>query len=142
MTVAWHVDNLKISYMDPNIVSSFIDDLDKKYGVDARRNKTPLTVKREKVHEYLGMVLDFSKPRKVIIDMKEYILKILNDLLEEFNGTSITPAAEHLFKVNPNGEKLNAEESVFSTMLWLNFCSYVREEDLTRRRRFCSLPLG
>ena len=40
------------------------------------------------------MTLDFSKTGKVIIYIKDYLLKILDDLPEEFNGTSIAPAAK------------------------------------------------
>ena len=45
MTVAWHVDNPKILHMDPIVISSLINDLDKKYGTDTRGNKKQLTVK-------------------------------------------------------------------------------------------------
>ena len=65
----WHVDDLKISHEDPEIVTSYINKLDKKYGKDAYGNSTPLTVKRGLKHEYLGMTLDFSDPLKVRIDM-------------------------------------------------------------------------
>ena len=40
----------------------------------------PLTVTRGQVHDYLGMTLDFSIPRKVQIQMYDFINKMLDDL--------------------------------------------------------------
>ena len=44
--------------------------------------------------------------------MKYYILKILEGLHKTDNGTAVTPTAKHLFKIEPNAEKLNNDESV------------------------------
>ena len=49
------MDDLKISHVDPGVVTSIINEIDKKYGTDLRGNVTPLTVKRGKIQEYLGM---------------------------------------------------------------------------------------
>ena len=53
-TILWHVDDLKISHMDPEVVSNIISKLNERYGKEA-----PLTETRGKIHEYLGMTLDF-----------------------------------------------------------------------------------
>jgi len=58
------VDDLKISHTSKDVVSSVIDYLSKRYGKEA-----PLTVKRGKVHHYLGMVLDYTIDGKVEISM-------------------------------------------------------------------------
>ena len=42
--------------------------------------KTPLTVHEGKKHDYLGMTLDYSIDGKVIIDMRDYVIKLLDDL--------------------------------------------------------------
>ena len=57
-----------------------------------------MIVKRGKIHDYLGMTLDFSKEDKFIVNMEEYIDKILTGLLEYMNGVVTTPALDHLFK--------------------------------------------
>jgi hypothetical protein len=44
MHIAWHVDDLKISNVDNTVVSDIIE-------------------KINKVHEYLGMLLNFSKKK-------------------------------------------------------------------------------
>ena len=38
---------------------------------------------RGKVHDYLGMIFDFSEKEKVIVNMIEYIKTIINDFPEE-----------------------------------------------------------
>jgi hypothetical protein len=59
-TILWHVDDLKISHADPEVVTEMIDLLEKEFG-----KKAPLTKTRGKVHEYLVMTIDFSVPVKV-----------------------------------------------------------------------------
>jgi hypothetical protein len=63
-TVLWHVDDLKISQTEYDVVSSSIELIRTEFGKD-----DPLTETRGKKHEYLGMTLDFSVPGKAIIDM-------------------------------------------------------------------------
>jgi len=63
-TVLWHVDDLKISHKEKDVVNSVIDYLSKRYGKEA-----PLTVNRGKTHRYLGMVLDYSVNGRVQISM-------------------------------------------------------------------------
>jgi hypothetical protein len=50
------------------VVTNIIAKLQKRYG-----NETPLTITWVKVHDYLGMTLDFSSPKKVRILMVDYI---------------------------------------------------------------------
>ena len=59
-TIVWHVNNLKISHVDPDVVTSIIKSLEAEFAKDA-----PLTIMRGKVHEYLGMTLDYSIAGKV-----------------------------------------------------------------------------
>ena len=46
-TVAWYVDDNKISHKDPNVVTKILDMIEEKFG--------KLTVTRGKTHDYLGM---------------------------------------------------------------------------------------
>jgi hypothetical protein len=94
-TIVWHVDDLKISHVDPAVVSQIIDLLSAQFG-----KESPLTINRGKVHEYLGMTIDYTDDGKVKITMEDYIKSILNDLPEDMNGESPTPAGTHLFEVN------------------------------------------
>ena len=105
-TILWHVDDLKISHVDANVVSDVIRQLEETFG-----NEAPLTVTRGKIHEYLGMTLDFSKPEKAMILMIEYIDNILKDMPAEFDGYAATPAANHLFMVNEDATKLDEDKA-------------------------------
>jgi len=107
ITVVWHVDDLKISHVDEQVVDETVRMLNNKYG-----KHKPLTVNRGKIHDYLGMKLDYSQAGKVIVDMKSYIDEILNECPEDMKGVVKTPAADHLFKTNERDpQHLNAQES-------------------------------
>ena len=69
-TLVWHVDDMKISHAHSQVVTDIINQLEQEFGKEA-----PLTIRRGKVHDYLGMMLDFSLPGKVQIRMEEYIKK-------------------------------------------------------------------
>ena len=43
--------------------------------------------------------------------MRKYLKKVLTDLPSEFNGTAVTPANEHLFKINELCTKLDREKA-------------------------------
>ena len=62
------------------------------------------------VHDYIGMTLDHSETGVVKLHMKEHIRKMLEEFkhsteLKEINKVS-NPAADHLFQVNQNCNKL------------------------------------
>jgi hypothetical protein len=65
-----------------------------------------LTVTRGRVHEYLGMNLNFETPGKVVFSMKQYVENILEEAPDDMDGEAATPAANHLFDVRSNGATL------------------------------------
>jgi hypothetical protein len=101
-TISWHVDDLKISHVSHEVLDQIVDQLSEKYVKEA-----PLTVNRGKVHEYLGMTIDYSIPRKVQFIMNDYIENLLDDAPEGMTGDAATPAVHHLFDVNEEAEKLS-----------------------------------
>eukprot|EP00978_Attheya_sp_CCMP212_P025924 scaffold84285_cov36-Attheya_sp.AAC.1 len=95
-TIVWHVDDLKISHaVDFKAVTGVIDQLQAAFGTE-----TPITVKQGKIHDYLGMTLDFSSPGKVRVTMIDYIKNMLADLPSNMDGAAATAAPTHLFEVN------------------------------------------
>ena len=108
MTVCWHVDDLKVSHVDPQEVTKFGAWLSNTYGIAVAEH-------RGKVHDYLGMILDFTMEGHVIINMTEYIKTILSDFPEDISGTRTTPAGDHLFQVrDPSEARLLPEEQATS----------------------------
>ena len=107
-TVLWHVDDIKISHVEESVVEQILASLEKKYGIEA-----PLAITRGKIHDYLGMVLDYTKTGTCKINMKDYVMDILEELPADMNGFATTPAADHLFEVDEKQESLSEEQSVF-----------------------------
>jgi hypothetical protein len=74
------------------VVDEVIALLESEFGKEA-----PLTVSREKVHEYLGMTVDISVKGKVKFTMIDYVQNILDELPADMSGTVISPAASYLY---------------------------------------------
>jgi hypothetical protein len=112
-TVGWHVDDLKISHVEPEVVTGILDLLNEEFG-----KEEPLTFSRGKIHEYLGMRFDFSVAGEVAIDQIDYIKSVIADMPEEMKGTSATPAASHLFSVKENPVPLPRDQAdIFHRMV-------------------------
>ena len=108
LTLTWHVDDLKASHVKTAVVDAFVQWVRDKY-----EDVTKVKPSRGKKHDYLAMMLDYSIPGVVKIDMSEYIKKIIRDFkyLSEIGVTvAKTPAAEYLFKVNEACKKLEKEK--------------------------------
>ena len=70
-----------------------------------------LTVRRGKIHDYLGMTLDFLSKGKFIINMEAYLDEVLGDLPKDMDGMVSTPAADYIFKTQDNVVKLDIEKA-------------------------------
>ena len=66
-TILWHVDDLKISHVEPKVVDKLIRT---EYEKD---EETTLTVNRGLKHDYLGMHIEYSTKGKVVFTMFEFI---------------------------------------------------------------------
>ena len=119
-TLVWHVDDMKISHVNSKVVDNIIKTIEQEFG-----NEAPLTIRRGKIHDYLGMVLHFTNLGKVAIRIEDYIRNMLTDLPEEMEGVATTPAAEHLFKVNETPTYLSEKEGMFFHHNVANFYSCV-----------------
>ena len=74
-TILWNIDDLKTSYVDPDVIYSVLADIDAEYG-----NIAKMTITRGKVHKYLGTTIDYSSPGKLILSMIDYIGNIIDDI--------------------------------------------------------------
>ena len=107
-TIGWHVDDLKISCVEEEVVEGIIRALNNKYD-----KESPITVHRGPIQEYLGMTINYSVKGKVSFSMPQYIEDLLLECLESImKGTLTTPAANHLFQTNENVEKLSTTDAV------------------------------
>jgi hypothetical protein len=104
--VLWHVDDLKMSHVNDQVLEDLVDQLNLRYGKIA-----PLTVTRGTVHDYLGMTLDYGVPGQVTIRMDDYVQDLLDEAPGGMAGTAATPAGEHLFTVSDNPTYLEEPEA-------------------------------
>jgi hypothetical protein len=108
LTIVWYVDDLKISHVDRAVVDDMIGRLKNEFG-----KISDLTIRRGKVHDYLGIKIDFTTQGKVIMSMNDYVSQLLDETPDELlKGPVTSPAGNHLFKVNPRSEPLDSETAV------------------------------
>jgi len=86
---------------------------------------------RSKVFEYLGITIYYRQKGKVILSLKEYIKKLLEEVPYNMNGVAKTPAANHLFNVKEGEIKLQRDKANFfhhivTKLLYL--CKRTRQE--------------
>jgi hypothetical protein len=93
MTITWHVDDLKVLHVDPFQITKFAAYLASIYS-------NGLVVHHGKVHNYLGMDLNFANKGVGQISMITYTTKILTDFPKAITTSCATPAANHLFTVH------------------------------------------
>ena len=104
-TILFHIDDLLMSNLSPKIVIFYIRKLEKEYGT-----KGPLTMKREKVHEYLDMMVDFCINGEVMFSQYDSLKRLYNSLPKGiFDGYKNTETSEYLFKTLNLGIFLNKD---------------------------------
>ena len=69
-TVIWHVNDLQAYHMDPLENTKLALYLSGIYGND-------LSVHRGKIHDYLGMKLDYSEKGSLVVAMIKYLHKVI-----------------------------------------------------------------
>lgn len=99
-TIKWHVDNLKISHKYANVVTSIIKSLSAKYGITI-----PLLISRGKVHEYLGMTIEFTTKGKECITMYNQVDNIINNAPGIYKTGSATAAPNNLYSMQSPCER-------------------------------------
>jgi hypothetical protein len=101
-TVVWHVDDLKISHVDCNAVTTILNLLDAKHGQEIVGGKrAPTTIKRGKTRDHLGMTLDHSETGAAKVNMIEHLKKVLVDMPTDMDGTATSPAGACLWTKTP-----------------------------------------
>jgi len=94
-TICFHVDDLKSSHVDKTVNDKFAKWLSKKYGHHGK-----VKIHRGLIHEYLGMILDYSTKGKVKVNMTKYIKEMIEEFPIEFKKSdkSPTPSSDTLFQ--------------------------------------------
>ena len=66
-----------------------------------------------KIHEYLGMCLDWSDTSCIRITMYDYLQDVLRevDAKGDMKGSAVTPASANLFEIDENSPKLDEKNA-------------------------------
>lgn len=105
-TICWHVDNLKLSDVNPKVMDLLISMMEEEFG-----QESPMNVSHGKVHDHLGMNFDFSMPGQVKVDMIDCIKTVPAGVPDDMAGKSTTPATSHLFNVSDHPTPVDKEKA-------------------------------
>ena len=135
LTIAWHVDDLKVSHKKYQVVSRMVKWLKAKYEQLFEDSSSAMTITHGKIHDYLGMQLDFSMPGEVKVTMIPYVKEIVT-LFEQYDNstkTAKTPASEFLFKMRKDVKVLLEKQvAIFHTFVVKNlFASKRAQPDIS-----------
>ena len=114
MTIAFHVDDCKLSHKHPKQVDKLIRWLRREYESIFEDGSGKMSVSRGKVHKYLGMTLDYTVPGQVKISMFDYIEEIITAFEKaepKGVGTKTSAAPDNLFKVDEDCKKLKPNKA-------------------------------
>ena len=125
MTVTWHVDDLKVSHREQAEIDIFAQFLRDTY--EKPEQGLMLTHHKGKVHDYLGIDLDYSERKKLKVSMIKYIDKIFKGFSEDIGSPVADPAAAHLFTIREEGhdkylpeEKAQEFHTIVAQLLFLS----------------------
>lgn len=106
LTVQFHANDLKASHQDTKVLDEFLEDLQKEFG-----KEDELTETKGKVHEYLGMTIDYSLTNKVVFTMYDFIEDIIVEAPADLKKSkSKYPGNDKLFHVDENSKLLNNDQ--------------------------------
>jgi hypothetical protein len=111
--VVWHVNDWKISHVKPAVVTRMVNWLKRTYQQIFDDKTRGMRMSRGKVHEYLGMTLDFTVSGEVKLTMILYVKDMIRVFSYHDPGekVAVTMAAEHLFQVNNDTIKLDESKA-------------------------------
>ena len=113
-TILWHVDDCKISHVDPKVNEKLIKSLKQEYESIFEDGTGEMTSNRGKKYKYLRMTLNYSKEGAFHITMFENLKSILEtfDKIDtKAKRTKKSAELASLFTVQEYCKKLNKERS-------------------------------
>ena len=103
-TIVWHIDDIKISHVDPEVLPAKTTKIEEVSG-----KEDPLNTIHGKVNKYLDTTLDYYIPGKVHIHMIDYIKNIIDGITKYMNGEATNPAPNQLFVTNKKPRLINKD---------------------------------
>jgi hypothetical protein len=115
MTICWHVDDLNANHVKTKVMDLMIKYLRQEYESLFEDETGEMVVSRGKIHNYLGMTLDYTVRGQAKITIFDYVTEILTafDKAEPKGaGTKSSAGPDSLFTVNEDCDKLSFEKAV------------------------------
>eukprot|EP00957_Ditylum_brightwellii_P152089 11580058-Ditylum_brightwellii.AAC.1 len=103
-TISSHVDDIKASHVDSKVNNQLHEWSEAKYGRDLNSH---VKVTRGKCHDYLRMILAYSKPGALRVDMRHYIKGMMEEFPDLVKATKVRTWDEHSFKADNSKPKLD-----------------------------------
>jgi len=101
-TIAWYVDDMKISHVNQDVVTQIIQDIEKKFG--------KMSVTRDHKHKLLGMDRNFKHDCTVTVQMKDYLQESMDESGLNITHEAATPFKGNLFDVDHESPFFEGEE--------------------------------
>ena len=121
MTISYHVDDCKMSHRRSKLNYRMIKWLRREYESISEDGSGKMTVRRGKVHKYLGMTLDYTVRGQVQITIIDFLYEVLiafDKAEPKGGGTKTSASPENLFKADKDCEKLPQSKTVqFHTLV-------------------------
>ena len=112
MTVIWNVDDLKLPYANPLVVSEMVEWFIMKYETLEGNSIGSMHVTSGQVNYFLGMNLHYDGNGSEIITMYKFVSSIIDGFPDDKKSRKeLTPESEVLFQTREPMEKLSTEKS-------------------------------
>ena len=115
-TIAWYVDDTKISHVDAAVVTDIIEQIERRFD--------KMTVTRGKEHTFLGMNITYTDDGTAKVSMKDYLMEAIAESGLDIKNIASTPARRDVFEVDNSSpplpkERFNAFRSVVMKLLYV-----------------------
>lgn len=98
-TIAWYVDDTKITHADPKVVTHVIEQIEQRFG--------NMTVKRGLEHVFLGMRIVCNNNGTAEITMRDYLEEAITASGLHIVRTAATPPRRSLFEIGKQAKALD-----------------------------------
>ena len=105
LTIQFHVDDLKTYHKEQKVLDGFLNNLRTEFG-----QEDELVEARGFIHEYLGIIIDYLLPRKVVFNMCDFLEDIIMEAPDDLKKSCLYyPGNNRLFKVNLDSSKFQKQ---------------------------------
>ena len=102
-TIAWYVDDAKISHVDADVVTDVIQQIEERFQ--------KMTVTRGKQHTFLGMDITYTSVGTAEVSMRQYLEEAIVESGLAVKRKANSPARKDLFEVDQSAKRLTGDRA-------------------------------